>query len=147
MELAHWMVFDINPDDNHGLRADLSSSLIRFERWSDVIGLNDRYPGDMQPTLQLNALLAAFVLQKSENIKQDLQQAAKDYPAAVKMLIGPEPKPVKPDNDYGITVGGKYEAWLYVREMRTCWEKLGALEWARSILSPKGRKLKTVGPG
>lgn len=147
MELAHWMVFELNPNDNHGLRSDLSDALVRFQRWTDVIVLNDRYPGDMQPNLQMNALLAAFVLEKSENIKQDLKRAAKDYPNAVKMLLGPEPKSVKPDNDYGISIGGKYEAWLYVREMRPFWEKHHALDWARSVLSTIGRKAKPVVPG
>jgi hypothetical protein len=147
MELAHWMVFELNPNDNHGLRSDLSDALVRFERWSDVVALNDRYPGDMQPNLHLNALLAAFVLEKSGNITQRLKRAAKDYPNALKMLLGPEPKPVKPDSDYGISIGGKYEAWLYVREMRPFWEKHHALEWARSVLSTVGRKARPVLPG
>jgi hypothetical protein len=147
MELAHWMVFELNPNDNHGLRTDLSDAMVRFERWSDVIAVNNRYPGDMQPNLQLNALLAAFVLEKSETIKQDLKRAAKVYPNAMKMLLGPEPKPVKPDNDYGISIGGKYEAWLYVREMRSFWERHRALDWARSVLSTSGKKAKPVVPG
>jgi hypothetical protein len=146
MELAHWMVFELNPNDNHGLRSDLSDALVRFERWNDVVALNDRYPDDMQPNLQLNALLAAFVLEKSGNIKQELKRAVKDYPNALKMLLGPEPKPVKPDSDYGIAIGGKYEAWLYVREMRPFWEKHHALEWARSVLSTIGRKAKPTVP-
>jgi hypothetical protein len=147
MELAHWMVFELNPNDNHGLRADLSDAMVRFERWGDVIALNDRYPGDMQPNLQLNALLAAFVLKKAKTIKQDLKRAAKVYPNAVKMLIGPEPKPVKPDNDYGISIGGQYEAWLYVGEMRKFWEQHHALDWARSVLLTRGKKTTAVVPG
>jgi hypothetical protein len=147
MELAHWMAFELNPNDNHGLRTDLSDAMVRFERWSEVIAVNDRYPGDMQPNLQLNALLAAFVLEKSETIKQDLKRAAKEYPNAMKMLLGPEPKPVKPDNDYGISIGGKYEAWLYVSEMRPFWEKHHALGWARSALSASGKKAEPVVPG
>ena len=146
MELAYWMVFELNPNDNHGLRTNLSNALVRFERWSDAIALNDRYHGDMQPTLQINALLAAFVLGKSEGIVQDLKRAAKDYSTAVKMLLEIAPKPVKHDNRYGITLGGKYEAWLYVSEMRMFWEKHHALDWARSVLSTKVRKLKPVTP-
>ena len=147
MELAHWMVFELNPNDNHGLRADLSNALAKFERWNDVISLSVRYPGDMQPPLQLNALLAAFVLQKSEHITQDLKRAAKDFPNAVKMLIGPEPKPVKPDNDYGIAIGGKYEAWLYVQEMRAFWIRHHAFDWARSVLTSPAKKAKSDLPG
>ena len=101
----------------------------------------------MQPNLTLNALLAAFVQKRSENLSQDLKRAAKDYPNAMKMLLGPGPKPVKADNDFGIAIGGKYEAWLYVGEMRPFWEKHHALDWARSVLSSGQRKTKLVVPG
>ena len=33
IELAEWLVFDLNPNDNHGLSADLSSAYVRFGRW------------------------------------------------------------------------------------------------------------------
>ena len=86
--------------------------LPKVERWNDVIALNNRYPQDMHPRpLQLNAELAASALQQSEHISQDLRSDTKDFPNAVKMLLDPEPKPVKPDND-GIAIGDKYEAWL-----------------------------------
>lgn len=137
MELAHWLVFVLNPNDNHGLRADLSCAYVRFERWEDALALKDRYPDDMQPTLALNALLAAWVLKQSRELEHCLKQAAKDYPAAVKMLVSVTPKPVKPDNGYGVAIGGKYEAWLYVQEMRPFWEKYGALDWAREVLAAK----------
>ena len=146
MELARWMVFDLNPNDNHGLRSDLSNAFIRFERWEDALALNDRYPDDMQPTLPLNALLAAFALQQDQGLDQRLKQAAKTYSPAVNMLLGPVPKPVKPDNSYGVALGGKYEAWLYVRDMRAIWEKLHALEWARAVLAAKARKSIPVPP-
>ena len=135
MELAHWLVFELNPNDNHGLRTDLSNCLVKFERWEEVIALNERYPGDMQPHLQLNALLALLVLQKSDSLVQKWKQAAKDLPTVVKMLLGPEPKQVKRDNPYGIAVGSKYEAWLYVQEMRAYWVGHHALDWARAVFS------------
>ncbi len=146
VELASWLVFELNPGDNHGLRADLSNALVRLARWDDVIALSLRYPGDMQPSLQLNALLAAFALEKSDGIEQDLKQAAKDYPAAMKMLLAAAPKPVKPDSDIGIAIGGKYEAWMYVRAMRPFWEQRHALDWARSVLVTKGKKAKPAAP-
>jgi hypothetical protein len=141
MQLAHWLVTELNPNDNHGLRIDLSNYLVKFERWDDVIALNERYPEDMQPHLGLNALLAAFVLQRSGKLAQDMKQAVKDFPNAVKMLLGPEPKPVKPDHPYGVTVGSKYEAWLYVQEMRAYWAQYHALDWARALLSSNKKAL------
>ena len=146
MELAQWLVFELNPNDNHGLRADLSNALMQFERWEDAIALNDRYPGDLQPGLPLNALLAQFVLGHSDGLAQAFQQTAKDFPNVVKMLMEVAPKPVKPDNGFGVALGGKYEAWLYVREMHALWEQHHALDWARAVLAAKGRRSKPVPP-
>jgi hypothetical protein len=143
MELAHWLVFELNPNDNHGLRDDLSCAYIRFERWSDALALYERYPNDMKPTQALNAALARWHLGDAEASQQQLQQAVKAYPTVVKMLLAAAaPKPVKADSDYGIRVGGKYEAWLYVNPMREFWERNQALDWARSALKPGKGKAK-----
>ncbi len=147
MELAHWLVFDLNPNDNHGLRADLSCAHVRFARWGDVIAVDHRYANDMNPTLQLNALLATFVLGDTAAAQLQLQQAAKDHPTAVKLLLARAPKPVEPDSGYGIAVGGKYEAWLYVSEMRPFWEQHLALDWARAILAKPRRNTGAAAPG
>ena len=147
MELAHWLVFDLNPNDNHGLRADLSCAHVRFARWSDVIAVDNRYANDMNPTLRLNALLATFVLGDTASAQQKLQQAAKDHPKAVKLLLERAPKPVEPDSGYGIAVGGKYEAWLYVSEMRPFWEQHQALDWARAVLAKPHPNTGAAAPG
>ena len=147
MELAHWLVFDLNPNDNHGLRADLSCAYVRFARWSDVIALDNRYANDMNPVLKLNTLLATFVLGDTATARQKLQQAAKDHPAAVKLLLQRSPKPVEPDSAYGVSVGGKYEAWLYVSEMRPFWEQHLALDWARAILAKPRRNTGAAASG
>lgn len=136
MELAHWLVFELNPNDNHGLRDELSCAYVRFERWADVLALYHRYPDDMQPALTLNAVLASLVLGDAKEASKLLKQAAKDHAVVVKMLLGAAPKPVKPDGGYGIAVGGKYEAWLYVGKMREFWDRHNALEWARAALKP-----------
>ena len=59
------------------------------------------------------------------------------------MLLEKAPKPVKPDGDPGVLVGGKYEAWLYVNMMREFWEQQQALDWARASLKTPGTKAKT----
>lgn len=132
MELAHWLVQELNPDDNHGLRADLSVAYVRFERWRDVLALDAQYPNDSTPTLELNAVLATFALGQVEHARKLLKEAKHDYPVATKMLLAATaPKPVKQDSPYGIQIGGKYEAWLYVSQMREFWDRSKALEWAR----------------
>jgi tetratricopeptide (TPR) repeat protein len=133
MELAHWLVLELNPDDNHGLRDGLSGAYVRFGRWDDVLALSARYPDDL-PTLTLNAVLATFALGDHTEAAKLLKLAQETYPAAVKMLLEKAPKPVKPDGGGGVLVGGKYEAWLYVGMMREFWEQQQALEWARASL-------------
>jgi hypothetical protein len=145
MELAHWLVFELNPNDNHGLRDDLSCAYVRFERWTDVVALNDQYPNDMQPALTLNGVLATFAVGDSTKAQKMLKLAKKEYPVALKMLLEEAPKPVKPDGGYGIAIGGKYEAWLYVSKVREFWEQKKALEWAREALKPpKGKPKETA---
>jgi len=146
MELAQWLVFEINPNDNHGLRTDLSGAYVRFERWNDVLALERRYPEDMQPALLLNAVLATRVLGDNSKAVSMAQVAKKDYPVAVKMLMETSPKPVKPDGDYGIALGGKYEAWLYVSEIRKFWKKHKALDWLRDTLKTAKRKARAAAP-
>jgi tetratricopeptide (TPR) repeat protein len=146
MELAHWLVFELNSNDNHGLRDDLSCAYVRFERWTDVLALNDRYPDNMQPALTLNGVLATFALGDVTEAQKMIKLAKKDHPVAVKMLLEVSPKPVKPDGGYGIAVGGKYEAWLYVSKIREFWDRQKALDWARDALKPPKGKPKMTPP-
>ena len=146
MELAHWLVFELNPNDNHGLRDDLSCAYVRFERWTDMLALNDRYSDDMQPALTLNAVLATFASGDATAAQKMIRLAGKDHPVAVKMLLEAAPKPVKPDGAYGIAVGGRYEAWLYVSKMREFWDRHKALDWAREALKPAKGKPKMPPP-
>jgi hypothetical protein len=139
MELAHWLVWELNPNDNHGLRQELSCAYVRFQRWADVLALNERYPHDSQPTLLLNTVLATWVTGDHVQARQLIKQVSKEFAVATKMLLGPVPKPIKPDGDFGVVVGGKFEAWLYVSKMREFWDQRRALDWAREILRPSKR--------
>ena len=133
MELAQWLVFELNPNDNHGLRDDLSCAYVRMARWADVLALDQHYPGEA-PTLLLNAVLARFATGDLAAAAALLAQAAGISPVAVTMLLGQAPKPVKPDGSFGVKVGGKYQAWMYVGRMREFWEQHQALAWARTTL-------------
>ena len=147
MEVAQWLVFELNPSDNHGLRDDLSCAYVRLGRWSDVLALDQRYPDDA-PTLMLNAVLAWFMTGERAAAGALLAHTAQISPVAVTLLLAKAPKPVKADSAFGIEIGGKYEAWLYVGAMREFWEQHQALDWARAALkavSASG-KLPPVAP-
>ncbi|MBP6851201.1 MAG: SEC-C domain-containing protein [Rhodoferax sp.] len=146
MELAEWLVFDLNPQDNHGLRADLSSAYAQAARWTDVLALRGRFADDMDSTLALNAVLAAYMLGDHTAAPAHLTQAAKDHPELVRMLLSQAPKPVAPDKGGGILLGGRHEAWRYVSDMRPVWEQHQALDWARSVLAAKGHRRVVVPP-
>lgn len=133
MDLAHWLVFELNPNDNHGLRYDLSHACVLHGSPERALVLRDRFPNDISPTLVFNAALAEFQLGHSEAAEQWLRQAKKRHPKVLTMLLKPNPKPVKPD-DWGVKVGGAFEAWLYVEEHQPLWQECGALAWAADVL-------------
>jgi hypothetical protein len=134
MALAHWLVFELNPNDNHGLRADLSCAYVRYERWHDVLALQTQYPDDENPTLKLNIVLANFGLSDYQQAAQLLFLAKVEHPTLLRMLLQKiPPKAVKPDGDHGVLVGGRYEAWLYIERMQPFWARDNILEWAREV--------------
>ncbi len=146
MELAHWLVFQLNPNDNHGLRDDLSCAYVRFGRWADVLAVESRYGDGMDPTLTVNAVLATYAQGDAEAAERRLRQAVQDHGGIMKMLLQRvPPKPVPPDG-VGILVGGKYEAWLYVSAMRPYWEQYQAIGWARALLAKVACDAKTQPP-
>ena len=134
MALAHWLVFELNPNDNHGLRGDLSCAYVRYERWHDVLALQTQYPDDANPTLKLNIVLATFGLGDYQRAAQLLFLAKIEHPTLLRMLLQKiPPKAVKPDGEYGVLVGGRYEAWLYIERMQQFWARDNILGWAREV--------------
>ncbi len=138
MELARWLVFELNPHDNHGLRDDLSFAFMLHARDRDALALRQRYPDDCSPTLDLNQVLAQYRLGELAAAQATWDQARRDHPKAAAMLLKPSLKPVKPD-PWGVELGGAFEAWLYVQPHRPLWEQSGALDWARSLPKRKAR--------
>jgi tetratricopeptide (TPR) repeat protein len=133
MELARWLVQELNPGDNHGLRWDLSYALMRHGRDQDALALDRFFPDDSSPTLDLNRVLAHYRLGDLAQAQVDLRQARLDHSKVMAMLLKPNPKPVKPDA-WGVAVGGAFEAWLYVEPHQPLWEQSGALAWAKLAL-------------
>ncbi len=60
---------------------------------------------------------------------------AKHHRVAIEMLLAEAPRRPKPAAGFGITVGGKEEAWEYRSAHRTLWERDGALGWLRDAWS------------
>lgn len=121
----------LNPGDNHFVREPLTRAYLASGRPEKVVALTDRYPDDFGGPM-LNRILALVRLGRRGDALVALRNAAKDHGVAVEMLLSSAPKRPKSDGAFGITVGGKEEAWEYRSAHRALWEQDGALEWLRA---------------
>lgn len=124
-ELIAW-----NPNDNQGVRDFLGIGYARTGRFADLLALAERYPDDYAAT-RYNLVLALYALDRRGEALTALADVARELPKPLKMLLADNPKLAKPD-DFGIQVGGAYEAWLYREAMLDVWRASGALDWLRA---------------
>ncbi|MDT8399895.1 MAG: SEC-C metal-binding domain-containing protein, partial [Pseudomonadales bacterium] len=101
----------LNPNDNHGIRFELSGSYLENGEDDKVVALAERFPDDLC-TLTLNHILALYRLGRQGKALQVLQRAGRHHAQAIRTLLAANPKQPKLQ-EYAITVGGKDEAWLY----------------------------------
>ena len=117
-----------SPYDNHFIRAPLTRAYLAAGLPEKVIELTDRYPDDFcGPTL--NRILALVRLNRRGDALVMLRDAAQDHRVAIETLLANAPKPPPTGSTFGITVGGKEEAWEYRTAQRALWEQDGALDW------------------
>lgn len=131
-ELMLRLVLIINPNDNHGLRANVMAGLITRGRASEAITLAARYPEDMS-FMEYNRVLAFYAADRIAEAKQAAQYAFATYPRVGKMLIEKSPRKPKMDS-YGYARGSLQESWLYREDFLECWQsQAGALDWLRTL--------------
>ncbi len=127
IELAERLIA-FNPNDNHAIREFLSRAYLALGLPEKALALTDRYPDDFcGPTL--NRILALVYLDRRADALAVLRDAARYHRVAIEMLLADAPKQPRPDSSYGITVGGKEEAWEYRAAHRALWQQDGALDW------------------
>ena len=131
-ELARWMVFTLNPNDNHGLREELSRLCLAAGDARGALEVCEAYPDDMLLGVRLDRALALFLLDQHADAGAALSEVVAQSPDALPMLLATTAK--RPRGAYGyVTLGSKEEAWLYRDSHRHLWERAGALEWARRV--------------
>jgi tetratricopeptide (TPR) repeat protein len=135
LRLAQWLVLELNPNDNHGLRGPLMRLYVAAGRHDDAIALGQRFPRDFAD-LTLTSVLALYCAGRTAEAAGALRAAAVDHPRAIRMLLAERAKQPKP-GAYGITVGGDEEAWLYREAHRALWDERGALQWASTVLAQR----------
>lgn len=136
----------LNPDDTHGLRADLMTRFLVEEENEKALGLSAAYPEDFCLELVLGRVLVLYKLGNLKEAATELQHAAERFPHALKYLTAKTIKKPKID-PMGFAIGGKDQAWMYRESSRQFWESTpGALQWAADTAG--GRKgWKSIIPG
>jgi tetratricopeptide (TPR) repeat protein len=82
-ELAEWLVMQLNPNDNHGLRGTRARLYLAAEQPDRAIALTDRYPEDFAE-VSLNRVLALFMGQRRGDALTAFSDAARKHPVALK---------------------------------------------------------------
>ena len=134
--IARWLVLDLNPNDNHGLRAELTRLALRRGDARAALDVCDRYPDDAMIDIAFNRVLARFMLGRRDEAASALRDAAKSHPKILPMLLAPSRKRPRDSGPY-VTYGSAQEAWIYRDESRALWEQTGALDWAREAARPR----------
>jgi tetratricopeptide (TPR) repeat protein len=138
LPLAEWLVRELNPNDNHGLRGPLMRMYVQAGRYDDAIALAQCCPEDFTE-LALTHVLALYCAGHADAAAAALRQAAAGHRRMVTMLLAETVKEPKAGG-LGITVGGAEEAWLYRKDHRELWREKGALAWAAEVLARPTRQ-------
>lgn len=121
----------LNPNDNHGIRLALINLDLAAGDDDAALQVQAQFDDDTSPALMYGAALGWFR-------KGDMQRAGAVLKAARETCENIEPylvpaKKAQPKmGEFGISVGGADEAWIYRREMRAVWAATpGAFEWLK----------------
>jgi tetratricopeptide (TPR) repeat protein len=121
----------LNPNDNHGVRELLANERLRAGRDDLVLELADRFPDDFLPALSFGKVAALYRLGRTGDALAALGEVVRTLPRIPEYLLARAPKQPQMGR-FGITSGGKEEAWLYRQEMLEVFQGIpGFLDWLR----------------
>jgi hypothetical protein len=128
------LLLQLNPGDNHGVRAELMNLLLRAGDDEAALALAARFPDDMLAETPYGKVLALVRLGRSHEAVAAAQIAAERLPEVRRFLL--REKAGQPEiKEFGIRIGGKDQAWIYREDMRTVWletpEALAVIRKAR----------------
>lgn len=121
----------LNPQDNHGVRAELINHYLRNGEDERAVALAQRFPDDLLADLAYGEVLALYRLGRQEQARSALKTAVHRLPQIPRYLTRKRIK--QPHvNPLGITPGGEDQAWLYREAMLDVWvAEPGALAWLK----------------
>nr|WP_295385832.1 hypothetical protein [uncultured Thiodictyon sp.] len=123
----------LNPQDNHGVRAELMNHYLRCGEDQQALALVRRFPDDLLADLAYGEVLALYRLGEQERARTALGTAVHRLPRIPhyltrKRIKRPRLSPV------GVTPGGDDQAWMYREAMRDVWEaEPGILSWLKRV--------------
>lgn len=132
------LLLALNPQDNHGLRADAMNHYLRRNRNEAAVQLAERYPGDMLAETRYGLVLALYRLNRARSARQAAESAIADLPLVARYLVRSRVR--RPElSPYGMQPGGEDQAWDYREAMRDQWKAArGALAWLGKIMNLQG---------
>ncbi len=126
-------LLELNPDDNHAMRAIVLRELLVAGRDEEALALARRFEDDILVDVCYGTALALFRLGKLEEATVALRRCVTDRPNVPRYLIREQIRRPKL-HATGITMGGDDEAWIYRETMRDAWVATpGALEWLTRV--------------
>jgi tetratricopeptide (TPR) repeat protein len=123
----------LNPDDNHGVRAELMNHYLRQREDERALELASRFPNDLLADLAYGEVLALYRLGQQADAERALTSAVGRLPRIPHYLTRKRVRQptlrtssVKPGDDD--------QAWLYREAMRDVWEsEPGILTWMKKV--------------
>jgi tetratricopeptide (TPR) repeat protein len=135
----------LNPQDHHGVRAELMNHYLRRGQDAEALALAQRFPDDWLADLAYGEVLALYRLGEQEHARAVLRTALDRLPRIPcyltrKRIKRPHPTPL------GTTPGGEDQAWLYREAMRDVWEAVpGVLRWLKRVAAEQGGRSSVIG--
>jgi hypothetical protein len=126
-------LLELNPRDNHGVRAELMNHYLRAHQDEKALALARRFPTDALADMAYGEVLALYRLGHQERAALVLHEAVGRLPRVPRFLLR---KRVRRPNLHqsGFIAGGDDQAWLYREAMRDVWaEEPGLLAWMKKL--------------
>jgi tetratricopeptide (TPR) repeat protein len=121
----------LNPDDNHGVRAELMNHYLRHREDQRALELASRFPNDLLADLAYGEVLALYRMGQKEHAERALTRAVGRLPRIPHYLTRKRVRQpaLRPD---GVRPGDDDQAWLYREAMRDVWAaEPGVLAWLK----------------
>jgi tetratricopeptide (TPR) repeat protein len=123
----------LNPQDNHGVRAELMNHYLRDGEDERALALARRFPDDLLADLAYGEVLALYRLGRQDRARLVLTTAIRRLPRIPHYLTRKRIKQPRL-SPLGITPGGDDQAWLYREAMRDVWAaEPGILDWLKQL--------------